>query len=258
MARSTRVDLDSEKKRCVAGIPVISNGKTVWVDDSDTHTLIFGATGSKKTRLFVMPTIDIMIKAGESFIATAPKGELYERTAGYAAVNGYDVKVLNLRDCTRGEHWNPLHYPYELYHRGETDKAYDLINDFNEIVNSRMESEQGDPFWAASRRGIQSRRDAAADGGGKKNRMQRDQSCKPLSYGKKETLRRLTNKMAPRSTCAVNLSNVINSAENTYRSIMISAFAAFSFFLTQPGLSAMLSESTFNVRDLGKKRPLCT
>ena len=67
-----------------AGIPIISDGHEAYVDSKDTHTLIFGATGSKKTRLFCMPTINFFIKAGESFVATDPKGELYDRTAGLA------------------------------------------------------------------------------------------------------------------------------------------------------------------------------
>ena len=51
-----------------AGIPLLSNGKEAYVDNKDTHTLIFGATGSKKTRLFCMPMINIFAKAGESFM----------------------------------------------------------------------------------------------------------------------------------------------------------------------------------------------
>lgn len=56
------------------------------MDASDSHTMIFGATGSKKTRLFAMPGIGILVRGGESFVATDPKGELYERTAGEALV----------------------------------------------------------------------------------------------------------------------------------------------------------------------------
>jgi type IV secretion system protein VirD4 len=56
------------------GIPLISDGRTAFVDDSDTHTIIFGSTGSKKTRLHGMPFINITALAGESFIATDPKG----------------------------------------------------------------------------------------------------------------------------------------------------------------------------------------
>ena len=65
-----------------AGLPLISDAREAYVDGKDTHSLIFGATGSKKTRLFCMPMLGMFIKAGESFIATDPKGELYRKTSG--------------------------------------------------------------------------------------------------------------------------------------------------------------------------------
>ena len=60
--------IDVTKPKCpIGGLPIISNGRDVYVDGKDTHTLIFGATGSKKTRLFCMPTLNYFIRAGESF-----------------------------------------------------------------------------------------------------------------------------------------------------------------------------------------------
>jgi len=80
------------------GIPLISDGHTIYVDKSDTHTIIFGSTGSKKTRLFGMPLINILAMAGESFITTDPKGELFNKTSGLVADKGYNTIVLNFRD----------------------------------------------------------------------------------------------------------------------------------------------------------------
>ena len=113
-SNSSHINLSDENyKTC--GLPILTDGKDAWVDGSDTHTIIFGSTGSKKTRLFVMPTVNMMIKAGESFVVTDPKGELYERTSGLAQANGYKVKVLNFRKIGYGETWNPFHYPYDLF-----------------------------------------------------------------------------------------------------------------------------------------------
>lgn len=55
-------------------MPVLSDGERFYVDNTDTHSLIFGSTGSKKTRLFCMPMLDIFCRVGESFIVTDPKG----------------------------------------------------------------------------------------------------------------------------------------------------------------------------------------
>ena len=63
-----------------AGIVVINDGKKLWVDDGEAHSLILGATGSGKTQCVVFPMIKVLAKAGESMILTDPKGELYEET----------------------------------------------------------------------------------------------------------------------------------------------------------------------------------
>ena len=43
-----------------------------------------------------------------SYIFTDPKGELYDRTAGYLKQNGYDIKVLNLVRPQYSDGYNPL------------------------------------------------------------------------------------------------------------------------------------------------------
>ena len=40
-----------------AGIPLINNGKEIWVDNGDYHTLVIGATGSGKTKCLVDPQV---------------------------------------------------------------------------------------------------------------------------------------------------------------------------------------------------------
>ena len=76
----TFIDLSADRYP-VGGLPLLSDGKTAFVDGEDRHSLLFGATGSKKTRLFCMPMLNIFAKAGESFVATDPKGELYAKTS---------------------------------------------------------------------------------------------------------------------------------------------------------------------------------
>ena len=63
----------------VAGIPLINNGKEIWVDDGEWHNLVIGSTASGKTETIVQPMVKTLAKAGESMIITDPKGEIYER-----------------------------------------------------------------------------------------------------------------------------------------------------------------------------------
>ena len=131
----------------VGGLPIISDGRTAYVDDSDTHTLIFGSTGSKKTRLFGMPLINILAMAGESFIATDPKGELYDKTSGLVSAKGYETIVLNFRDLSQSDFWNPLTMPYELFHSGRTDEAISLVNDFIATLAEPQRNKTNDVYF---------------------------------------------------------------------------------------------------------------
>lgn len=67
----------------LGGVPLgqTEEGEEILVDSSDVHSLIIGSTGSKKSRLIVMPNIYILGAAGESMIVSDPKAEIYSRTA---------------------------------------------------------------------------------------------------------------------------------------------------------------------------------
>ena len=96
--------LDTEAK--VAGIPLINDGKNLWVDNGEYHNLVIGSTGSGKSQTIVEPMVELLIKKGESMIITDPKGELYKASSDYMRERGYHVVVLNFRDPQNGNAWN--------------------------------------------------------------------------------------------------------------------------------------------------------
>ena len=112
------------------GMITMSDGNEVYVDNGESHTIIFGGTGCGKSRRVAMPIINTIIMSGESAIVTDPKGELYKNTASQAAAQGYNIITLNLRDLNQSDYWNPLAYAYDLYHAGKTEQAISLLNDF--------------------------------------------------------------------------------------------------------------------------------
>lgn len=129
----------------VGGIPVLVKDNKIYVDAQDSHTIIFGATGSKKTRMFVMPAIGILARAGESFVVTDTKGELFDRTLGDVAAHGYKNCCINLRDFHNGITWNPLALPYRYYHNGKKAKAVEFAIEMAKMIIGTENTD--DVFW---------------------------------------------------------------------------------------------------------------
>ena len=133
------------------GVPLmfIKDKDQLAIDSSDSHTLVFGASGSKKTRSVVLPSIRTLGYAGESMIIHDPKSELYIHSAGILKKHGYNIVTLNLRDPGHGHAWNPLQIPYKYYKNGDIDKASEFANDIaNTLILGDISTD--DPFWCYS------------------------------------------------------------------------------------------------------------
>lgn len=115
------------------------------------HSLIIGATGSGKTTTFINPMIQIIgeTSSGSSMIMTDPKGELFSLHSRKLQAQGYDVKVLDLRDTYSSYRWNPLESIWNMYQdyveAGKGIKVHrDSIRDYKELEWVHGESEYGE------------------------------------------------------------------------------------------------------------------
>ena len=68
---------------------------------------MFGGSGSGKSASYVIPNA---LQLLGSYVFTDPKGELYDKTAGFFNSQGYEVKVLNLVSPEHSDGYNPLHH----------------------------------------------------------------------------------------------------------------------------------------------------
>lgn len=118
--------------------------KIVTLPNNTKHNkniAVFGASGSKKSRGFVIPNILNLAEQGKSMILTDPKGELYKKTYTFLKNKGYNVKILNLVDMDKSDRWNPFSVI-----ENEIDAQI-----FSEIVieNTQLDKTKGqDEFWS--------------------------------------------------------------------------------------------------------------
>lgn len=237
-----------------AGLPLLSNGKDAYVDNKDTHTLIFGATGSKKTRLFCMPMINMFAKAGESFIVSDPKGELYAKTSGLVKSKGYKTVVLNFRNVGYGDMWNPLALPYELYHSEDQETGISMLNDFISTIAEPFYKGAKDIFWVEMASSFALANLLLLMEAGKKDEVNVKSLARLCASDNEKSLATLAERMREDTIAGMNYRGVFVGADATKRSIYITLYGMLRLFNTQERLTKMLSGNTIDMRSIGREK----
>jgi len=102
----------------------------------NVNVLVVGGSGSGKSASYSIPNAYQLLG---SYVFTDPKGELYDRTAGYLKQNGYKIKVLNLVHPQYSDGYNPLmHVASEI----DVDVIAHTI-----VKGQRSADSTSDPFW---------------------------------------------------------------------------------------------------------------
>ena len=102
----------------------------------NVNVLVVGGSGSGKSASYSIPNA---YQCLGSYVFTDPKGELYDRTAGYLKQNGYKIKVLNLVHPQYSDGYNPLmHISSEI----DVDVIANTI-----VKGQKVEGGNSDPFW---------------------------------------------------------------------------------------------------------------
>lgn len=248
------VDFNSKDKLSAGGIPIISDGKTGYIDASDNHSVIYGNSGAKKTLCVFMPTICTLAKAGESQVILDVKGEIYARTSNYLKKKGYKIIVLNFRDFN-GDGYNPLHYPARLWREGDHDKAMKIVNDFCNALAKKQEEGRNDPYWAQTGKSFSN---------GVFHMMfdtYPDIDCINLLSLSDYMTEQITDKMKRyfadydvTNAAIANLKAVLSEPEKTLMSTVSTASSFFQPFTQNDKLLKMLSHTTFELEDIANEK----
>lgn len=107
------------------------------------NVIVYGGSGSGKTRFFVKPNI---MQMHCSYVVTDPKGTVIEECGKLLYKKGhYDIRVLNLIDFAKSMHYNPF-----AYIKSEKD-ILKLVNSI--IANTKGEGEKStEDFWVKAER----------------------------------------------------------------------------------------------------------
>lgn len=101
------------------------------------HILVFGASGTMKSRAVIRPYLIQSVKRQESVIVTDSKSELYNDMAGYFIDSGYEVKVFNLVDPHHSDSWNCM---------ADLQQDTLLAQVLSDVIISNTSRRKGRPF----------------------------------------------------------------------------------------------------------------
>jgi len=239
-----------------AGIPLINDGKNIWVDNGQYHNLVIGSTGSGKTQTIVKPMVNLLAKKGESMIITDPKGEIYKYSASYLKEKGYKIVVLNFREPQRGNSWNPLTLPNKYYRAGNQDKAIELLNDvaLNILYDPSNKSESD--FWEKSAADYFSGLALGLFQDGKEEEVNLN-SINVMStvgeerYATSNYIKEYFGMKGEKSNAYMFASSTINAPNDTKGGLLATFRQKIRNFSTGEALSEMLSYSDFDMKDIG-------
>lgn len=120
---------------------ILSSNVKFSIDDrfhkKNTNVLIVGGPGTGKTRYFAKPNI---MQANSSYIVLDPKGELLRDTGSFLKNQGYEIKVINLLEMSKSNHYNPFAYI-------TTDDEVQEIAENFWVNTTPKDSKSLDPFW---------------------------------------------------------------------------------------------------------------
>ncbi len=243
-----------------AGIPLINNGKEIWVDNGEYHNLVIGSTGSGKTQTVVKPMVNLLAKKGESMIITDPKGEIYRYAATALKERGYKIIVLNFREPLKGNAWNPLTLPYKYFKEGNTDKSTELLDDvaLNILYDQTKKSSDSD-FWEKSAADYFSGLALGLFYDAKEkevnlNSINYMSSIGEERYATSTYIKEYFNMKGQESSPYIFASNTINAPNETKGGILSTFRQKIRLFSSRETLSEMLAYSDFKMEDIGKEK----
>lgn len=104
---------------------------------ANNNSIVIGSTGKGKSIGVVVPNI---LRASASYVLLDVKGELVEGYGNFLKEEGYQIRVLNLKEMEKSNQYNPFRY---------IKKEEDIIRLVTNIqVNTTPpDAIKGDPFW---------------------------------------------------------------------------------------------------------------
>lgn len=226
------------------------------VHNAQKNLIVAGDIATGKTTSVLFPLVDKMIEQNESLMILDSKEEYINKYYNKLKEKNYNVIVLNLRELDKSDGWNPIQYAYELYKKGNSDKAMDYLEKTAKTMF--YEDSTVDPFWSLTASDFFTGVTLALFEDGKEDEINLN-SVNMMFEGVNErfgTTDYLTNYFklkSPSSQSYVCASTTILAPKETKGSILSVAKQKLRTYVSREKLSALMNKTTFNYEDIATK-----
>ena len=271
-----------------SGFPVwySKDNKYVWFDRQTPHYVYLGSTGSGKSVTCVIPCCSFIANAKNkrSVFITDPKGEIYNATSQMFKNNGYEIitidfrhpelsNKINLLEPIIKEYDNYIKYNKMAQNEKDNNESYlkyknlslSSLAETNRLISSLSQMimtdkiKEKDPFWQNSSKNLLEGIIGLFLEEYENNNIKKEQIT--LTSVKKfqnsimddenyETLKDYINEKEYGLKSKDSLTSIINSAENTFKSITATFSEKMSLF-DDVNVSNITSSSDFEFDILG-------
>lgn len=221
----------------------------------DKNIIVNGRESIGKTANVMFPLMSKVIENNESLIVLDSKEEYISKYTPLLKRNNYNIIIMNFKDLERSNSWNPLEYPYDLYKRGEKDKALDLIEKLGREI---FISDSSDKFWDIASKDLFT---------GLVVSLFEDASISEINLNSVASMLMTVNKKIddsdylteyfklknPNSLPYISVASALQAPNETKLSILAIAIQKLRLFVSRELLSHLLNRTSFKMEDIINK-----
>lgn len=217
--------------------------------DMNNNIYVLGGSGTGKTKFVIFPNL---FQHNTSVLLTDPSGEILRETGNDLEAAGTEIRVLNTVNLSKSNGFNPFRY---IRTSEDIDQLLSMI-----FANTTAKGQQSmDPFWDRSEKMLDKALMLYVYMEEPYSRRNLPTVIKHLSG-----IRVVSNKpyyyagfgvkihgLSENHPARVLYERVMSGAEDTVRSILITALSRFSMFDNNPELERILSSDEMDLDDFG-------
>ncbi len=220
------------------------------------NLIVEGQLSSGKTTNVLFPIVDDIISKKESLVLLDSKEEYLNVYYKKLKNNGYKVNIINLRDASRSEGWNPLEYPYDLFKSNKLDYAQEQIEKIGKTIF--FDKNAIDPFWTESAKDFFTGNTLGLFEDGTREEINFSSinnmfNCVGKQHMFKDIAKYYFEDKGVNSKPYIFASSTVFSPRETQGGILATARQKLRLYISRDNLSKLLSKTTFDIKGITKE-----